>query len=650
MRATRTLLVLAALQLTGCKHLQQAFHEVGLYEILPAPGSTHLNAEPLACGALQDPVPDVPEDEPIVGAADLHLHQFSNIGFGGRLLWGEPFHEEGPARALSACGVDELCLDERESFVLCQQAYCRFTDDQQACERSCRRATCGETPPHGRGGLTDAMGFALGQGFGHDVTGYPGYRGWPRWDSYTHQQVYHRWLRRAFDGGMKLVVMMAVTNEVLCRFWEREHGCDDMTNADLQLDAAEELEQFVDYQNDCQLNGNGWYRIARSPDEARRIIHDGAMAVVLGLEVDTLFNCYQPGGALHDREPCTEEVVQRQIREYRARGVRHVFPVHVFDNAFGGAALYRELFNFGNAYVNERPFEVVDCSDDYGFKFGETSSGVQRFIATVASTLGFDMAPYPDTDAHCNARGLTDLGEATIGMLMDAGFIIDVDHMSANMREGVIDIAEARPRGGYPGLVSGHAGFTALYRGPKKSEGQLTPTEVQRLLDLGGMLAPIPHQGGRQDMIPYAEANIPNDCGHSAKSFAQAYLYAVDQTREHRTTRPVAVGIGSDLNGFAGMPAPRFGPDACAGDGERQREDTRVDYPIELYDQVGGLMDRPRLGPRELDINTDGYAHAGMFPDFVAELRAIGVTEEQLAPLFASAEAYIRLWEAVEHR
>jgi len=45
------------------------------------------------------------------------------------------------------------------------------------------------------------------------------------------------------------------------------------------------------------------------------------------------------------------------------------------------------------------------------------------------------------------------------------------------------------------------------------------------------------------------------------------------------------------------------------------------------------------------DINVDGYAHAGMFPDFVAELRAIGLTEKDLEPLFSSAEAYIRMWE-----
>jgi len=51
---------------------------------------------------------------------------------------------------------------------------------------------------------------------------------------------------------------------------------------------------------------------------------------------------------------------------------------------------------------------------------------------------------------------------------------------------------------------------------------------------------------------------------------------------------------------------------------------------------------------RVLDINEDGFANMGMFPDFVEELRKIGITDQGLAPLFNSAEAYIQMWERAE--
>jgi hypothetical protein len=53
-------------------------------------------------------------------------------------------------------------------------------------------------------------------------------------------------------------------------------------------------------------------------------------------------------------------------------------------------------------------------------------------------------------------------------------------------------------------------------------------------------------------------------------------------------------------------------------------------------------------GTRQFDINLDGFAHVGMFPDFIAELRAIGLSDEDLRPLFRSAESYVSMWECTE--
>jgi microsomal dipeptidase-like Zn-dependent dipeptidase len=413
-----------------------------------------------------------------------------------------------------------------------------------------------------------------------------------------------------------------------------------MTNVDLQIQAAYQLEHDIDYENDCQINHNGWYRIARSPAEARQIIASGAMAVVLGIEVDTLFGCYREGD-------CTKEQVIAKVQEYAQKGVRHLFPVHLFDNAFGGTAAANDFFNFGNAVVQHQLISVRDCKDEgYEFHYGDAPTAVNELLAKIGAKLGVNTDRYEDFPAQCNERGLSGLGKDVIRALIDAGMIIDVDHMSARTRADVFGIAEQCDD--YPGLVSGHSGFTDLCMGTKKHEGQLTPGEVDALVNtLHGLMAPILHQGNLDHIRQYAPKSgraVANDCGDSATAFAQAYLYAVD----HKGSA-VGVGFGSDLNGLAGMPAPRFGPFACAGDvAANRRPPVAVSYPIALYPGLGAPMEQSQAGYRKFDINVDGFAHVGMFPDFVAELRALGLTNQDLAPLFSSAEAYIEMWERVE--
>src|SRR5213080_2548336 len=110
------------------------------------------------------------------GFADLHNHQFAHLGFGGVEFFGSP---TGPIdKTLPWCiGV------------------------------------------HGPGGVGDIIGTFMkwsygGGGFiGHLVGGYPQFDGWPPWYSVTHQTVHVDWLYRAWQGGLRLMVMLAVNNE-----------------------------------------------------------------------------------------------------------------------------------------------------------------------------------------------------------------------------------------------------------------------------------------------------------------------------------------------------------------------------------------------------------------------------------------------------
>ena len=53
---------------------------------------------------------------------------------------------------------------------------------------------------------------------------------------------------------------------------------------------------------------------------------------------------------------------------------------------------------------------------------------------------------------------------------------------------------------------------------------------------------------------------------------------------------------------------------------------------------------------RDFDINIDGMAHYGMLPDLLQDLRNIGLTAEDLVPLFRSAYDYVQMWGTCEGR
>src|SRR6266567_4395472 len=50
---------------------------------------------------------------------------------------------------------------------------------------------------------------------GHPVGGYPNFDGWPRFTTIIHQQMYIDWLKRTYEGGLRLMVAHVVNNELL---------------------------------------------------------------------------------------------------------------------------------------------------------------------------------------------------------------------------------------------------------------------------------------------------------------------------------------------------------------------------------------------------------------------------------------------------
>src|SRR4029450_9338144 len=97
---------------------------------------------------------------------------------------------------------------------------------------------------------------------------------------------------------------------------------------------------------------------------------------VLGIEVDFLFNC-RPGAN------CSRDYVKSELKRYYDKGVRHIHPIHLFDNGFGGPAIFDEMVNYGNAITNGNFFQTRECASD-GFEFKiRAGTGVGGWLADV---------------------------------------------------------------------------------------------------------------------------------------------------------------------------------------------------------------------------------------------------------------------------
>ena len=93
--------------------------------------------------------------------------------------------------------------------------------------------------------------------------------------------------------------------------------------------------EFQDY-IDAQIGGpgKGFYRIVKNPFEARKVINDGKLAVILGMEVSEPFDCCI-------RTTCrraTEQTIDASSTSSTTKGLRQFEMVNKFDNALTGVA------------------------------------------------------------------------------------------------------------------------------------------------------------------------------------------------------------------------------------------------------------------------------------------------------------------------
>jgi microsomal dipeptidase-like Zn-dependent dipeptidase len=450
---------------------------------------------------------------------------------------------------------------------------------------------CPDHEPMGAGAIGENV-LSYGNPVGtHDTRGWPTLKDWPHHASLTHEQTYYRWLERSYRGGLRLMVNLLVDNEVLCALYPyKKNSCNEMDGVRLQARRLRELQDYIDAQSGGP--GKGWFRIVTDPFEARRAINAGKLAVVMGIEVSKLFDC-----GVQDGQPeCTAEQIDQRLKEVYELGVRDMELVNKFDNALGGVAgdsgTTGVVVNLGNRFETGRFWQMGQCDDPHNHdKAQPTAPGVpdrdQLAGNLLHALLPPGAAPLYGEPPHCNELGLSPLGAHLVTRMMERGMVIDPDHLSWRARQQLLDLVEQR---GYSGVVSSHSWST--------------PDAIPRILRLGGVVTPM---------------------AGSTTDFAAAWR----ETRKQRDPRFYwGIGWGADMNGFASQGGPRQGGN--------------VSYPFRSFD--GHLVDRQRSGQRVYDINVDGVAHYGLFPDWVEDLRLLA-GQDVVDDLGRGAEAYLQMWE-----
>jgi microsomal dipeptidase-like Zn-dependent dipeptidase len=504
----------------------------------------------------------------IFGFVDDHVHVTGNMRAGDDVISGEPYDRFGIPTALGQ-----------------------------------------DAKVHGVNGGLDVTGNLLRSGVPigtHDTHGWPSFKGWPTFNSMTHQQTYYVWLERAWRAGMRMMVAQTADDAPLCRIEPRRttRTCSETTSIKAQIQTLKGLQTYVDAQSGGP--GRGWFRLVYSPSQARVVMESGKLAVMIGIESSGLFGCSESGG----KAQCTRADINRGLAQYKRLGVRGMFVAHWVNNAFAGTALESGtkgvFINILNRFQTGSYFKTSRCPGAGQGALVHTLSpallaALGSFFPAAKSIATEPMPAYPG-GLQCNSSALSALGRYLIERMMANHMLIEVDHLSESARDEVLSIA-AKAR--YP-LISSHNG----------TGGEWTPSELIRLYKLGGFAAVTP------DIAPTLAAKILTMASYKA-----------------RGSGFFGVGLGTDTNGFGALPGPR--PDAAQHP---------LRYPFKSYD--GSVtFTRERTGTRTFDLNKDGVAHYGLIADLIADMERTSSGRRALPLLFNSAEAYVDTWQrAFAHR
>lgn len=591
-----------------------------------------------------DPV--IPQPKPIWGAIDMHTHPMSYIGMGGKMMHGKL--DGNPAVALGDCrGTHGGWGTDNPGGNYLRAEMINLIEGHYDFRFRRRLDSLPPAVPHND----------------HPSQGFPALVKWPVQHSMTHQQMWYEWLKRANEGGLKAIIALTVNNELLGRALGGDPPYDDKTTADRQID---ELIAFV--------RRHDFIDTVTTPQRMRAVINSGRMAVIIGMEIDNIGNFYS-------NVRVTDDDIRNEITRLKNKGVRYIFPIHVTDNAFGGAALYKDLFIYASKYTTGQPYvgatpakmwppllpgrlPVAERAPDKKVTYRVNTIGFKdrfmfRGLAEMLEAGGFPMIPPPPltepliwTTANSTVKAAVDPVILSLKLSeqyqLAKKYFMD-PHPEANQYDTV-------PR------EYGHRnrlGLTCL--------GAFAVKEMMRQ----GIMIDVDHASEKavNSIIEIARANdYPVNSGHNGlrsnndneKSRTIEQLRAISSLGGmlgmgwEEQTPDVFNSMFSNHLAIMGNKQMTFGSDIGGYAATTKAPKTASKF-INYSDAGRPDFLRKCTAPittprRDWDYNKEGMAHIGMVPDFFESLKKDGMGTDKLHQLFLSCEYFVRMWEKCNSR
>ncbi|MGH7440098.1 MAG: hypothetical protein ACRENE_30780 [Polyangiaceae bacterium] len=429
---------------------------------------------PPPCQALQAPADaGVAADSGVVwGFADLHAHPATELAFESRLIWGAA-DQDGH-------------VDATQLPVI------------QSCPVETHDTNASSPLDHQVGSIVFPM-VAKVASYAHAPVGDLSYRpsdSWPNARDVIHQQMNVSAIRRAYEGGLRLMFASTTDDQLVGALLKGPSFLNafvptsdaDYISAQKQLELIERIVE----------ENESWMGIARTPDDARRLIRNGQLALVLSLEMNGI----------------TESQLNDLVDRY---GVQHIIPVHLIDNDVGGTAVTSDLFNASSAESSEiyrqdhhplgyedvapttalspglsRPMEIQSLSPPLYANVGNIP--FMAYKDDCYEPLGYCDTPSAVTSkftqlGQINFRGLCTTkdecakglrpGAARIAHMMQKHLFVDVSHMGYRSVADTLTVTPdsskvacvgglAAPSGGAPTypLIASHGDFVHLCDAP----------------------------------------------------------------------------------------------------------------------------------------------------------------------------------------
>src|SRR3989442_15015238 len=169
---------------------------------------------------------------PLTGFVDLHTHPLANLGFGGKLIYGG-VDVGALLPADPDCQHRERATSEQQALGHDKSTHGGWDLFSNGCGDEFRKRVIHEVQ-RGNRGADEPEG----------ASGYPSFPEWPVWNDLTHQKMWVEWIRRAYLGGLRAMVALAVNNKTLgdMTAGPGDYPTDDKSSADLQI---AEIRSFV---------------------------------------------------------------------------------------------------------------------------------------------------------------------------------------------------------------------------------------------------------------------------------------------------------------------------------------------------------------------------------------------------------------------